>query len=330
MNKLMITVAAVALLAGETAASAQTGYTNGGSWRRNTVGSQGSQDQGSQTQVAQNTRRDRTGGRTQTQTPAQTQGAPDWAAYYRNNKDLQRVYEGNKAVYEANGESPTAFAERHYREHGQAEGRALPRMAATAQPTQQRTQPSRQQGGAYTGQYNEGAGRFTPRDDRPSQRQDRRSQSDQRRYNDDSRRGDQGRDFSRRADQGPNRNWQDWSRRYGDQNRTFRRQGGYAWDGRNWRPEQFNRRTYNHNRFAERRYRISPFYWPRGWSYQRLTFGQYLPFALFSQNYWIDSYWTYNLPIPPYGCEWVRYGDDALLVDVETGEILQVVYNIFY
>jgi hypothetical protein len=34
--------------------------------------------------------------------------------------------------------------------------------------------------------------------------------------------------------------------------------------------------------------------------------------------------------IPPYGYEWVCYGDDALLVNVYTGEILQVVYGLFY
>ena len=33
---------------------------------------------------------------------------------------------------------------------------------------------------------------------------------------------------------------------------------------------------------------------------------------------------------PPYGYVWVRYGDDALLVDVDTGEILRVVYGVFY
>lgn len=316
MNKLMITVATVALLAGETAASAQTAD-NGGAWRRNTVGAQGSQDQGSPTQVAQNTRRDRTGG--QGQTTTQTQGAPDYAAYYQNNPDLQRAYEANKAAEQARGESPTAFAQRHYQEHGQAEGRALPRSAVTVQPAQQQTQPSRQQGGAYTGQYNGGSGRSAPRDNQPYQRQDR-TQSDQRQYNDRAGRGDQG----------PNRNWQDYNRRYGDQNRSVRRQNGNVWDGHAWRPEQFNRRNYNRNWNAQRRFRLSPYYRPNGWFYQRWTFGQILPFVFFSQNYWIDSYWSYGLPTPPYGCEWVRYGDDALLVDVESGEILQVVYGLFY
>jgi Ni/Co efflux regulator RcnB len=35
--------------------------------------------------------------------------------------------------------------------------------------------------------------------------------------------------------------------------------------------------------------------------------------------------------MPPWaGYEWVRYGNDALLVDVDTGEIIRVEYDIFY
>jgi Ni/Co efflux regulator RcnB len=37
----------------------------------------------------------------------------------------------------------------------------------------------------------------------------------------------------------------------------------------------------------------------------------------------------FELPAPPPGCVWVRYGDDALLVDADTGEIVEVVYDLF-
>jgi len=52
-------------------------------------------------------------------------GQPDWNAYYRNNPDLQRAYKQNQqsSTYH---ESIDAFAQRHYQEHGKAEGRALP------------------------------------------------------------------------------------------------------------------------------------------------------------------------------------------------------------
>ena len=54
-----------------------------------------------------------------------------------------------------------------------------------------------------------------------------------------------------------------------------------------------------------------------------------LPTLFWTRDYWINSYWLYDLPAPPYGYVWVRYGDDAVLVDVETGYILQVVYGLF-
>jgi Ni/Co efflux regulator RcnB len=33
---------------------------------------------------------------------------------------------------------------------------------------------------------------------------------------------------------------------------------------------------------------------------------------------------------PPFGYQWVRSGDDAILIDANTGEILQVRYDVFY
>ena len=33
---------------------------------------------------------------------------------------------------------------------------------------------------------------------------------------------------------------------------------------------------------------------------------------------------------PPYGAIWVRVGDDALLIDQYTGEIIEVDYGVFY
>ena len=48
------------------------------------------------------------------------------------------------------------------------------------------------------------------------------------------------------------------------------------------------------------------------------------------RDYWLTDYYAYDLMAPPYGYEWVRYGDDALLVNIYTGEILQVEYDVFY
>ncbi len=48
------------------------------------------------------------------------------------------------------------------------------------------------------------------------------------------------------------------------------------------------------------------------------------------RDYWIGNYVSFGLIGPPDGYQWVRVGDDALLVDVDTGEVLQVEYGVFY
>ena len=323
MKTLMITVAVVGLLAGESAAWAQAGQQGG--YR----GGQG----GGQPQ-----------GQSQPQSQPQGQGSPDWNAYYKANPDLQRAYEANKSGYQANGESAEAFAARHYREHGQAEGRALPRSTVAQQPS------NTFQGGQGQNQYqnqNQNQNRYQDQnqnryqDQNPNRNQNRNQnqggfggrQNDQGsdRYQSRDRGGDWGRDRDRNSsDRSSNRNWQDWSRQWGDQNRSVQRRDGQYFDGRNWRSDRFNPRDYNRNFRAERRFRSAPYERPRGWYARRWSFGQVLPFAFFSRNYWITNYWAYDLPVPPYGCEWVRYGDDALLVDIESGEILQVIYGLYY
>ena len=61
-----------------------------------------------------------------------------------------------------------------------------------------------------------------------------------------------------------------------------------------------------------------------------MVFGQVLPLLFWGRDYWLDSYSDFGLMDPPYGYVWVRYGNDALLVDVESGQILSVMYGVFY
>ena len=107
---------------------------------------------------------------------------------------------------------------------------------------------------------------------------------------------------------------------------------GRRWDrsrGR-WDDQREDRRDFFRDIFAPRRFSLGAYYWPQGYNYRRWEYGETLPYIFFEQNYWLNDYEGYGLEPPPYGCEWVRYGSDALLVDEETGEIIQVVYNIFY
>ena len=110
--------------------------------------------------------------------------------------------------------------------------------------------------------------------------------------------------------------------------------GGGTFDRRpdNWnrRPTHFNRLDYNRNVFSHRRFHWKPYVRPHGWYSHRWVFGERLPFFFWTHDYWLTDWWMFGLPIPPFGCEWVRVGDDAILIDTRTGEILQVVYGVFW
>ncbi len=99
----------------------------------------------------------------------------------------------------------------------------------------------------------------------------------------------------------------------------------------NWnqRPRQFDSHTYQRNMNASRRFHWRSYQRPHGWYDHRWVFGEIMPSFFWAQNYWISDWWMFDLMPPPYGYEWVRYGDDALLINTDTGEVLQVEYNLF-
>lgn len=99
--------------------------------------------------------------------------------------------------------------------------------------------------------------------------------------------------------------------------------------GWNTRPANVDRATYQHNFQAARRFRIGPYHRPVGWAAHRWAFGQILPRPYFAASYLIADYWLFALEVPPAGYEWVRDDTDALLVSTDTGEILQVEYDVF-
>ncbi|HSZ06967.1 MAG TPA: RcnB family protein [Steroidobacteraceae bacterium] len=99
--------------------------------------------------------------------------------------------------------------------------------------------------------------------------------------------------------------------------------------GWNTRPANFDRGAYQHNFQAARRFSIGAYHRPAGWVARRWAFGQILPRAYFAPSYLIADYWLFALEVPPAGYEWVRDDTDALLVSTDTGEILQVEYDVF-
>lgn len=99
--------------------------------------------------------------------------------------------------------------------------------------------------------------------------------------------------------------------------------------GWNARPSTVNRTTYQHNYQAARSYKIGAYRRPPGWVARRWAYGQILPRAYWTSQYILADYWLFALEVPPAGYEWVRDGADALLVNTDTGEILQVEYGVF-
>ena len=86
------------------------------------------------------------------------------------------------------------------------------------------------------------------------------------------------------------------------------------------------RRVYN----APQRFHYGSYHRPNGWYWHRWSFGEFLPSIFFGRNYWINDWDNFGLYDPPPGTVWVRYGDDAVLIDEYTGEVIRVVYGIFY
>ena len=99
--------------------------------------------------------------------------------------------------------------------------------------------------------------------------------------------------------------------------------------GWNERPTSVDRGAYQHNYQAARSYHIGAYRRPSGWVDRRWGYGQILPRVFWAPQYFIADYWLFALEVPPAGYEWVRYGADALLINVSTGEVLQAEYSVF-
>jgi Ni/Co efflux regulator RcnB len=94
-----------------------------------------------------------------------------------------------------------------------------------------------------------------------------------------------------------------------------------------WRAPRTNQ-WYWHGRWVGR-VRAPVYYYPRGYAYRRWTAGLILPAVFLTSAYFYDSYAVVGLPPPVPGARWVRYGPDLLLVDLATGQVLDVAYGVF-
>jgi hypothetical protein len=105
--------------------------------------------------------------------------------------------------------------------------------------------------------------------------------------------------------------------------------GNYTRWSNNWR----NDRRYDWNSYRTRHrsiFRLGFYNDPFGWNYRRWSIGSFLYPSFYGSNYWLNDPWQYRLP-PAYGpYRWVRYWDDALLVNIYTGEVVDVMHNFFW
>jgi hypothetical protein len=78
------------------------------------------------------------------------------------------------------------------------------------------------------------------------------------------------------------------------------------------------------------RIHIAPFAYPAGWAYRRWAVGAVLPPLFLVHDYWYADWAGLGLAAPEPGFQWVRYGPDLLLVNVTTGQVVDVAYGVFY
>jgi len=125
-------------------------------------------------------------------------------------------------------------------------------------------------------------------------------------------------------DRDRNRNWS------GDRNRWDNDRNRGRWNN-NWRNDR--RYDWRGYRSSNRNiYRLPRYYAPSSWGYgyRRFSIGFFLDSMLYSSSYWINDPFYYRLPDVDGPYRWVRYYNDALLVDIYSGEVVDVIYDIFW
>ncbi|MCL6684785.1 RcnB family protein [Sphingomonas alba] len=111
--------------------------------------------------------------------------------------------------------------------------------------------------------------------------------------------------------------------------RTDYRNGNYTRWTNNWRHDR--RYDWNSYRNYHRSIFSIGFYSdPFGWNYRPWSIGSYMYPSYYDQSFWLNDPWQYRLP-PAYGpYRWVRYWDDALMVNIYTGQVVDVIHNFFW
>ena len=125
-------------------------------------------------------------------------------------------------------------------------------------------------------------------------------------------------------------NDRDWRR---DGNRDNDRNWSRDRDGHRWSRDWRRDRRYDWSNYRTRYaslFRLGRYYDPYGYNYRRFSIGFSLSPNYYGSNYWLNDPWMYRLP-PAYGpYRWVRYYDDALMVNIYSGQVVDVIHNFFW
>jgi hypothetical protein len=110
---------------------------------------------------------------------------------------------------------------------------------------------------------------------------------------------------------------------------TAARDNHYSHWRTDWRHDRrYDWRNYRHHHRST--FRLGIYIDPFGWGYHRYNIGWRMWPSFYSSNYWLNDPYMYRLPYAPWPFKWVRYYDDALLVNVMTGQVVDVMYDFFW
>jgi hypothetical protein len=87
---------------------------------------------------------------------------------------------------------------------------------------------------------------------------------------------------------------------------------------------------YNWRKHHRSWFHLGFYFDPFGWGYYPYQIGWRMWPSYYSSRYWINDPWQYRLPYAPPGYVWIRYWNDALLVDTWSGEVVDVIPNFFW
>ena len=82
--------------------------------------------------------------------------------------------------------------------------------------------------------------------------------------------------------------------------------------------------VWNGNRVHAGRYA-----WPPGHAYGRRAVGYIMPRPFLASTYYYSGWRALGLAAPMAGHQWIRYGEDLLLVQTGTGRVVDVRYGVF-